>query len=118
MLGIVDELAVRIGQRIKAARKHAKVSQSVLAELVDVSLRAVQQWESGERRCSLDHLRSIATSTNVRLGYLTGDAEQMSGAPATTDDVARLESKIDAILSLLRSTTYFKEDITDGNKLG
>lgn len=37
----------RVGRRIRAARKAAKMSQAQLAETLSVSVRAVGGWESG-----------------------------------------------------------------------
>ena len=40
------------GTEIKSFRKKNKLSQTEFAELVGVSMRAVQLWESGERNVS------------------------------------------------------------------
>ncbi len=38
--------------KIKAIRREAKVSQSVFALIINVSLAAIKQWERGERKPS------------------------------------------------------------------
>ena len=43
-----------IGERIKAARKAAHLSQTELAQRLDKTMRTVQKYESGEIEPSID----------------------------------------------------------------
>lgn len=56
-----------IGQWIKAARLHAKLSQEALAARVRVSKGNVSHWELGRHKPGLDHLLLIAKATGFPL---------------------------------------------------
>ena len=49
-----------LGERIKAFRKNAGMSQEKVAELVSVSRQAVTKWESGKSAPSTDNLFKLA----------------------------------------------------------
>lgn len=61
-----------IGERIKATRKAAKLSQTELAEKLGKTLRTVQKYESGEIEPSLATVNAIAKILNVSPSYLVG----------------------------------------------
>ena len=73
----VDERA-RIGDRIRRARRGAKLSQTALATRVGVTSSAVAQWEHPDGTCpALTRLQSIATATSVNFEWLaTGRGQQ------------------------------------------
>ena len=54
-----------IGNRIKAARKTAKLIQTDLAVKLDKTLRTVQKYESGEIEPSIAVINEIAKILNV-----------------------------------------------------
>ena len=54
-----------IGQRIKEARKAAKLSQTELAGQLEKTLRTVQKYESGEIEPSIATINSIAKILNA-----------------------------------------------------
>jgi len=69
----MDAQNVHIGERIKDARKKANLTQQQMADRLRVTLRGYQKWESGERRCSLDLLRTIAEELQLTMSDLIGD---------------------------------------------
>ena len=65
-----------LGERIKAFRKNAGMSQEKVAELVGVSRQAVTKWESGKSAPSTDNLFKLAeifgTTTDLLLDSESG----------------------------------------------
>ena len=74
------------GQRIKAARKRANMTQAELAQKLDIPPQSVSQWERDVRKPKIETLRKIAKELNclitdlftadevpfISIGYNTG----------------------------------------------
>ena len=58
--------------RIKELRKQRKLSQEKFAEIVGVSRRTVQKWESGETTIKAVKTKQLADYFEVSEGYLLG----------------------------------------------
>ena len=72
-----------IGQRIKELRKMLGLSQKEFAEKIGKSLRAVQNWEYGQRTPDESTLKLIAREFNVNEEWLKkGVGEMFVKAPA------------------------------------
>lgn len=61
-----------IGERIKAARKAANLSQTELAKQLDKTLRTVQKYESGEIEPSIAMINAIAKALDISPADLIG----------------------------------------------
>ena len=61
-----------IGERIKAARKAAHLSQTELAQRLDKTMRTVQKYESGEIEPSIAMINAIAKILNISPADLIG----------------------------------------------
>ena len=59
-----------LGERIKALRRRAGLSQEQVAEQVGVSRQAVAKWESGERAPDLNNCAALAELYHVTLDDL------------------------------------------------
>jgi transcriptional regulator with XRE-family HTH domain len=70
----------RLGQRIREERLKLNLTQSQLAEDVDISDTYVGQIERGERSLTLDTLVRLVNRLGVSIDYLLKDSV------ATTDD--------------------------------
>ena len=55
----------RFGDFLKSARKNAGLSQEQLAEKMNVSLTAVQKWESGISKLRIDKINDLAYYFNI-----------------------------------------------------
>lgn len=62
----------KIGERIKAARKAAHLSQTELAQRLDKTMRTVQKYESGEIEPSIAMINAIAKILNISPADLIG----------------------------------------------
>ena len=59
-----------VGQRIKEARKIAKLTQRELAEKAGTATGTIQQYELGKRQPRLQQLRQIAQVLDADVVYL------------------------------------------------
>ncbi|MFD8254246.1 helix-turn-helix domain-containing protein [Streptomyces werraensis] len=60
----------QIGDRIRAARTHRKLSQERLAEAIGIDRKTVNRIELGVHATSVDHLLLIADALDVPLADL------------------------------------------------
>jgi transcriptional regulator with XRE-family HTH domain len=97
-----------IGQRIKAAREKAELTQSDLATLLNyTSPTAVSLIEADERNIKVETLRRIAEVLHADVNYLaTGKATTVTVKTALRaddsiqpEDVAKIESYIDYLMA-------------------
>ena len=65
-----------LGQRLKDLRKQKKVGQKEVAELLGVSLRSYQFYESGEYDPSLPNLVVLVDYFQVSTDYLLGRSDE------------------------------------------
>jgi transcriptional regulator with XRE-family HTH domain len=63
-----------IGQRVKEYRTKAQLTQSELAEALDVSTGYISQVECGHTQVSLSRLDSIADIINTKIENLISDS--------------------------------------------
>ena len=67
-----------IGERIKAARKKAGLTQKQLGEKMGISYQAVAQWENDLRNPKIETLRAIANALGVPVSDLTGTVNEIA----------------------------------------
>ena len=64
---------VKSGKRIKEMRKRAGMTQAQLAELLGVTLRAVQYWEAGKTVPTIEMLKRISEVCNCTQSWIEDD---------------------------------------------
>ena len=72
------QINIEIGEQIRTAREHTKMTQEQLAEAIDVSVQFVSDLERGVVGVSLSTLRKLCTALGVSsdqllFGKLTSD---------------------------------------------
>lgn len=72
-------MKILIGQKIKELRKDKNLSQTALAQILNVTQAAVGKWETGDREPDYNTLIKIALFFDVTTDYLLG-LEDESGA--------------------------------------
>lgn len=87
------------GQTLRAFRKKKGFSQEELADIVKVSLKTVQRWETNARQPRIDEIRKLAQALNVT------EQELLAGEPKATEWI--LTVKI---------AEEFQEEVIDVNK--
>lgn len=87
------------GQTLRAFRKKKGFSQEELADIVKVSLKTVQRWETNARQPRIDEIRKLAQALSVT------EQELLAGEPKATEWI--LTVKI---------AEEFQEEVIDVNK--
>ncbi|MCD8074743.1 MAG: helix-turn-helix domain-containing protein [Lachnospiraceae bacterium] len=78
---------VKIGNRIRLARRENKLTQEKLAELADVTPHYIYEIEHGLKAMSLDTLEKISLALDLSLDYLFwGDGMSDKGNGTSTRD--------------------------------
>lgn len=82
-------LGVRIGRNIKIARTRQGITQSQLAEALDVENVTVSRIETGAQLPAIDRLEQIAKSLKVSLAGLLADSSKNAGFGEMLADVTK-----------------------------
>lgn len=92
----VDECVEAFGRRLKMLREKANMSQTDLANALEVSRGAISFYENGDRVANIDFLHRAAAFFDVSFNYLLGCDESLH--PISQDDVSFLSD--DAVAAL------------------
>ncbi len=65
----------RFAERLKDLRTENGLTRAALAEKLNVSVRLIAYWESGQRECGFDTLISLADIFSTSTDYLLGKTE-------------------------------------------
>ena len=87
-----DDLALAIGQRVKAMRKAAGLTQEQLAEAVALQPSAVSRFENGAIGLSLTTLLEVARVLRVPLARLFEDGEAGQASPSDAEEAMLLQA--------------------------
>ncbi len=69
---------MKVGEKIRDARKSKRIRQKVLARMVGISPGALTNFEKGRRRISLDWLQKIAEALDTPMAYFLPDEKEKS----------------------------------------
>lgn len=64
-----------LGEKLKAARKQAGLSQEQLSEKLGISRSAVAKWETDKGLPDVDNLKALSSLLNVSIDYLLDNGE-------------------------------------------
>ena len=105
-----------IGERIKAVRKAAKMTQQDFATAIDVKRLAVAAWEQGQKQPGKARLYVIAAKFNVDLDWLqTGEGEMRK--PPKPETPASKAADIETIKALFAALPeYWQKAVIDAAK--
>ena len=68
-----DPIDVAVGTRIRVQRRHLKISQDDLAQVLGLTFQQVQKYERGTNRVSASMLVRIAAKLQTTVGALVGE---------------------------------------------
>ena len=88
-------LRKQIGQRIRGLRQSRHISQSKLADILELDRSAVCKWENGVTMPSIDNMRRLAD-------YFGVPVESISGVPKNRAE--RGKAFVDAFLAVYGNT--------------
>lgn len=99
-----------IGERIKKSRNEKSLSLRELATMVDLSASFLSQIEQGKASPSIENLKKIANSLDVRVSYLIEDEEVKKNSDLMRKADRKFVESIDSntTLSLLTSSNIEK----------
>lgn len=83
----------QLGQRIRAARKDASMSQGQLANALNTTQSAISLYEAGQRSVGIDMLLAVARILNRPLHYFLGEEGDM--LYVRDSDIAQLISELE-----------------------
>ena len=76
---MTDKLAkdrVRIGERLRAAREAAGLTQGQIAKKLGIHRPSISEVEAGRRRVSAEELAQMANAYGVQVGWITGEENE------------------------------------------
>lgn len=90
-----------MGSRLADVRARTRLSQGQFAERIDVSPRAYQNYERGEREAPASVMRRVSETYGVSLSWLLGADRQERSDHAAVDTqlLERLLAEVDARLT-------------------
>lgn len=65
----------QFAEQLSALRVENGITRAQLAEKLNVSVRLISYWESGQRECDFDMLIRLAELFSVSVDYLLGRVE-------------------------------------------
>jgi transcriptional regulator with XRE-family HTH domain len=102
-----DKVDVEVGQRIRAMRQDAGLSQTQLADELGLTFQQVQKYEKGVNRVGAGRLTKIAQVLGVPVNQLITDEPLRKGAQEPESPLALLSKP--GALALLRAYGKLKE---------
>lgn len=98
-------------EKLRAARKEARLSQSALAEAAGISLRTLQNYELGKRYpASLEITLRLATALNTTAERLLSAGEESIVTAHSPSAKAQLEDLVRAVSGLFSGGQIGEED--------
>ena len=94
-----------IGERIKKSRNEKGLSLRELASKVDLSASFLSQIEQGKASPSIENLKKIATSLDVKVSYLIEDEEETRNMEVVKKDERKYIESIDSNTKMALLTT-------------
>ena len=88
-----------ISQKIKEARREARLSQKQLSEALLVSEKAISSYEAGRTIPSVKTLQRIAIKTNKPISYFTEESADLN--VTITELLKSIDSQLAQIRQLL-----------------
>ncbi|PZO03839.1 MAG: transcriptional regulator [Alphaproteobacteria bacterium] len=83
------EFDIRVGERLRALRRAARLTQTALGNRIGVTFQQVQKYENGSNRMSASRLWLVARCLGVPVSALFSDYDH-SDAEGPATDAARL----------------------------
>ena len=93
---------MRIGERIKNTRKKNKLTQSELAEKINVHEVTVRTWENTDKGLNSAVMTSLASALGTTVAYLIGETDdpepkRYQGLIASPEQTGEIDQAIEAV---------------------
>ena len=100
-----------IGERIKKSRNDKGLSLRELASRVDLSASFLSQIEQGKASPSIENLKKIATSLDVKVSYLIEDEEETKNMEVVKKNERKYIESVDSNTKMALLTDVYKRQI-------
>lgn len=101
----IDRFYAELGQRIRAAREGAGLTQQQLAAALDLTRSSVANIEAGRQKPLMHVAAAVASVTGVPAAELLPGPASVAASPSLARDLRRLsEPNREAVEMLLRRT--------------
>lgn len=87
----IDPLYKELGGRLRASRRHAKMSQEEVARRVGLTRTSITNIEHGRQQIQIHTLYAIAKVLGMRPALLLPDPQ-----PSSADDISAVEAQLPA----------------------
>lgn len=84
---------MKFAERLKTLRKQVKLTQTQIAEKLNISQQAYASWERGAKKPTQENLVKIAQILNVTVDYLVGNSEEQPDEFDNIELLFRMNSK-------------------------
>lgn len=84
---------MEFAERLKTLRKQVKLTQTQIAEELDISQQAYASWERGIKKPTQENLIKIAQILNVSVDYLVGNLDNTDDELDNIELLFRMNSK-------------------------
>ncbi|MDW4496688.1 helix-turn-helix transcriptional regulator [Sulfitobacter sp. D35] len=88
---------IHVGQKLKQIRRHRRMSQTEVAEQLNISFQQVQKYEMGTNRIAASRLFDLAQVLNVPTSYFFEGMKSEDDAQAARDTDAQILDALSAI---------------------
>lgn len=85
-----EKLQKEIGTRIKARRKHLKMTQELLAEKMDVSIQMISNLEQGKKAVRPENIVKLCLCLDISADYILRGIMTDADASAITESYKAL----------------------------
>lgn len=84
MKKIPNPVDITVGQRVRAARANAGISQETLGAALGITFQQIQKYEKGTNRISASRMHAMAAELGVKPSYFL---DNLDAAPASDNDI-------------------------------
>lgn len=84
---------MEFAERLKTLRKQVKLTQTQIAEKLDISQQAYASWERGVKKPTQENLVKIAQVLDVTVDYLVGNSDSTEDELDNIELLFRMNSK-------------------------
>lgn len=84
---------MELKEKLVALRKEKGLTQSAVAEKLDVSRQAISRWESGVALPSTDNLKCLSSLYEVPVDYLLKEDSEMKNNPDNEPTPDKIQCK-------------------------
>ena len=107
--GNINPVDKIVGEKIRASRKLANITQSQLADELGISFQQVQKYESGKNRLSASKLHAISLIVGVPIAAFFPDSDSSNLITNLEEQVSKLKELADSLSTGLENFQHVRK---------